>query len=607
VQPTESSEAPPTSRRSFTAAASREVVGVAVGFSVLAIAFSPRNAAALTALLCGGLWPVLLVGLRMSELRRPGRALTVALSLCTASVVLMLARSSLAADMRVSLVGALGQHAGALTWLVALLVLLAAVVTARPGDVGRTARAMALVGGVLAVAATLDRIGAFAVVRFSPEPSGFMENSGSLAQLLVVSACAAAAWMLAARTRAEKGAAAACLAACLCGLIVAQTSGAWVGLLVGISTGAVVLVLARSGRLRPAVMAGVLVGILMLSVIAISWMLADGVSPGIEQRLAVAANDRFTIWTSALGQIKQAPVLGSGAEQFSAWVNWDVEPGPQLSKTGTYDTHNLALYWLVSVGIVGALLAACAAGAMAARLFAAVVRRPQPAVVALVAGCVAWVGAVMFVWISPLALFAVALFAGQLSVGGEPDPGSRIRLRPAVPLVIALCGVVASGMIFAWGASAEYRWADMVDRGTVNPLLLRQLAVSTGDPSLAVEALESALEATGSDTQGAEQHIAALEPILARAASWHVDAAFGRFVIESMRAAPRSVTSWRGVEAGLAAGRSADPTSGLWDSAGALQAAGLGLDEYAQELSLRASEFILPAGAASALAEIEKQ
>lgn len=599
-------EAPSSTWHAVGESLSREAVAVALGFTLIAVAMAPRNSAALTALLCGGLWPAFIIGVRLRWLRRPGRAVLLMLAASAAAVGVLTVRSAFAAGSRVSLWGAVGQHSGALTWVVALLVLVASCYAFRPGDLGRSARSLAIAGAMLAVAALVQRTGFFAAVRFSAEPSGIMENSGSLGQMLSVTFFAAIAWALGSRQMTQKLAAWTCVAMVVAGLVVTHSIGAWVGVGVGGAVGIATFMLARYATLSARIATAVLVTIMIVSISGLVWMLSDGISPGLETRLAAASNDRFTIWTSAIGQVAQAPLLGSGAEQFSAWVNWGLDSQSGLNKTATYDPHNLALNWLVSAGLLGAVLALCAAGVILTLLFTALADRPVTPIAALVTAPIAWIVAVMFVWTSPLALFAVALIVGQVGSTADADPerGPLDRSDSVGISAVAAVGIAVVLVVFLWGAPAEYRWARSIDRGVSDPISLVRLATQTGDPSLAVAAFDAVLSAPTQDQQAVEGQLAVLMPVLQRASTWHVDSAFARFVFAMRGVVPKNESSWNRASAGLSAGRLADPGSGLWDSVGAIQATELGFDEQAKGYARNASVHALPADVAAALEPI---
>lgn len=569
-----------------------------MGLALTLIALSPRNAAALTALLAMAFWPAIVVALRWRQLQLPSGRSLIAIGLAALAVAIVAARSAFAFDPRVSLIGTIGQHAGSLTWLAAWSVLAVAAVSARPADLGRSARAIAVAGGVLALGGLLDRAGVFAALRFSLEPSGFMENSVSLAQVLVVATCAATAWFFGSRSTAQRLGAGVAAVLCLAGLLAADSAAAWVGLVVGTALASVVLVLAKRARLSPVLTALLLVSLLVVGTGVLVVALGDGVSPGIETRLATASNDRFTIWTSAVSQFQRAPLLGEGAEQFSAWVRWDLEQGPALVKTGTYDPHMLGLWWLLAGGIVGTIAALAAAAALAERILSLLTGRPSPSLAALLAGCIAWVVSALFAWTSPLALGLVALVAGVAVgvAGSKPDKvgdgvGERRWLRLSAAIVPAATGLAVAAALLLGGASYEYQWARRVDRGTSDPNALVAAAVATGDPSLASMAVT---ELFGTRQAGATQQAEQLRPILDGAARWHVDAAFSRFQLAAVTDGADDEAAWNEVESALRDGAEADPASGLWAAMGALQAQASGRTGDAETYAEMALDKPLP-------------
>jgi len=613
---------------------SREVWAIAVAVSVLGIAILPRNAAALTALLVAALWPLLVAVLRWRDVSLPPRRSLLAVGIAAIPVVFIAIRSALAYDPRVSLIGTVGQHAGSLLWLTALCALGAAALTVRPGDLGRMSRAFGVTGAVLAVAGVLDRLGAFASIRYSTEPSGFMENSVSLGQVLVVAAGCAAAWALGSRSMVQRTVAWITFGTVLGGLLIADSLGAWVGLGVGVVVALAAYGLARAGKLGPALVASVLVAVLALSTVWLVVMLSNGVQPGFEKTLADASNNRFRIWTSAVAQFRAMPVIGEGAEQFSAWVTWDVDPGPALRKTGTYDPHNLGLWWLLAGGIAGTLAAIAGAWALTERSLALLAARPAPPVAALFAGVAAWTVSALFAWVSPLALMMAAVVSGAL-VALAPDPqkspapaaeeagdaeataepaGEAVTPAPGrgriLVGVLASIGVVVVVGLFVAGASYEYVWARSVDLGQPDGGALVLAAVETGDPSLAsiaVDALFARVRTGGEGPQEVRILTKSIEPVLRRAAVWHVDAAFSLFSLETVDLGVKTDTDFGDVAAVLDSARKADPTTGFWDTIGALQAESMGFTEAAKVLREAALSHPLPPGAQSIIMEQSAQ
>lgn len=613
---------------------SREVWAIAVALSALAIAILPRNAAALTALLVAAVWPLLVAALRWRDISLPPRRSLIAMGIAAVPVAFIAIRSAFAYDPRVSLIGTVGQHAGSLLWLTALCALGTAALTVRPGDLGRMSRAFGVTGAVLAVAGVLDRLGAFASIRYSTEPSGLMENSVSLGQVLVVAAGCAAAWALGSRSMIQRTVAWITFGTVLGGLLIADSLGAWVGLGVGALVSLAAYGLARAGKLGPAIIASMLVAVLALSTVWLVVMLSNGVQPGFEKTLADASNNRFRIWTSAVAQFRAMPVVGEGAEQFSAWVTWDVDPGPALRKTGTYDPHNLGLWWLLAGGIVGTLAALAAAWALLERSLALLAARPALPVAALIAAVVGWTVSALFAWVSPLALMMAAVVSGML-VALVPQPQAATEpaaeedtetaetadatptAAPVAPAsapgrgrilagVIAAIGVFVVAGFFVSGASYEYVWARSVDIGQPDGGALVLAAVETGDPSLAsiaVDALFARVRTGGEGPQEVRTLTKSIEPVLRRAAVWHIDAAFSLFSLETVDIGTKKETNFTDVAAALDAGRKADPATGFWDTVGSLQADSMGFADAAKTLRAAALTFPLPPGAQQILME----
>lgn len=605
---------------------SREVWAVAVALSLLAIALLPRNAAALTALLVAAVWPLLVAVLRWRDVSLPPRRSLIALGIAAVPVAFITVRSALAYDPRVSLIGTVGQHAGSLLWLTALCALGVAALTVRPGDLGRTSRAFAVAGAVLAVAGVLDRLGAFASIRYSTEPSGFMENSVSLGQVLVVAAGCAVAWALGSRSMVQRATAWITCGTVLGGLLVADSLGAWAGLGVGALVALAAYGLARAGKLGPVLVASVLVALLALSTVWLVVMLSDGVQPGFEKTLADVSNNRFRIWTSAVAQFRAMPVVGEGAEQFSAWVTWDVDPGPALRKIGTYDPHNLGLWWLLAGGIVGTLAALAAAWALLERSLALLAARPAWSVAALIAAVVGWTVSALFAWVSPLALMMAAVVSGML-VALVPQPqrvtapaadgvddvaASSTSGAPALAPgrgrvmagVLAAAGILVAVGLFTAGVSYEYVWARSVDLGQPDGGALVLAAAKTEDPSLAsiaVDALFARVRTGGDGPMEVRTLTKSIEPVLRRAAVWHIDAAFSLFSLETVDIGAKQQTDFTDVAAALDAGRKADPATGFWDTIGALQAESMGFTDAAKTLRAAALTHPLPPGAQQVL------
>ena len=577
----------------------RYAVEILIALAVASLVFTPPFASAATGLLVLLLFGPLLLILRP---RGPGlgREGIITLAAVAGLGVFALLFSLLAVNPLMSFVGKQGQHVGSAMWLAAAAALASVLLTARPGDVGRISRAVAIAGAVFAATALLDAAGVVESFRFSPEPAGVMESSISLGQVLVVAAGCGAGWALAARSSAQRLTAVGVLIVIAAGLAVADARSAIVAVVVAAVLIVPGVLLSRwKSALAPYVSWGI-VGVLFGAMIVALVLFAPGLDSRA-QEFAEITNDRSVIWSSAFASAAEVPVLGKGPEQFSAWVNWDSEPGVSLSKTGTYDPHNIWVYWLVAGGAIGVAAAFAASGLVFGRLWKiASSKKYARSVLALIGGVVAWGVSVMFGWVSPVALLLVALVVGALV--GAQDLASETR-SPASKATNLLAGVfvlvvAVTALGFWWTPMlAEYEWASAAAEGSLDPVPLADTAQRSEDPGAAAAAVA---ELTGMAAQNPEQatelfEIAdQLEPILERNAVWHVDAALEGFYYRLARIALLDEGKWSDAVAYIEAGKKADPASGLWDYIATVSALQLGEDEAAQEHAEAALEYPLP-------------
>lgn len=576
----------------------RETVAVLLAVTVLAVAILPSNAAALTAWIACMLWGVGVAAIRFG---RPVAAASQATPILIAGglgVALAILSSITAINPRVSLLGSIGQHTGSLFWLAVFAVFLVLVYRSRAGDLGRTVRSVTIAGAVIGVSALFDATGILGAAAFSAEPSGVMENSLSLAQVLVVALACAVSWALA-RKGTERVVAVGSGVIVLTGLAIADSRAAWLGAIVGTAVVLGALLARRRSLLVPGIWSAVVVVLLLAGLVGGWWMLRDGVNTTFEQSIERVSTDRTTIWRSAYAQAEQAPLLGSGSEQFSAWVTWDSEPGVSLSKTGTYDPHNIYLWWLLAAGIPGLTVSLALTWFVLQRLFALMAEESHPvAVFPVIGGIVAWGTTLLLGWTSPLAALMVAALLAVLV--SKPAPAqSQVDRSDRWPFVLlaAMGALAVAGLVFLWSDFvAEYRWARAVDSGTATETLLLDLAASSNDPAFAALAgpSVSAQLMTGGPVPPAMERVA---QTLERDSAWHADAAFERVQVAFARAQGVGVDDemMAELEEALAAARRADPTSGLWDYIAAVQYATIGLSEESRSSAERALDSDLPA------------
>lgn len=584
-----------------------EPVSLALAATLLALAVSPKNGAALTGLLAICVFAAAL-GLLRGVTRDDGRMPLVFLVPGFALVV----SAVFAVNPVVSLAGVVTQRAGAVAWIAAGALGLVLALTARPGDAGRTARAAAVFCGLLGVAVVVEAIGLMSVARAPGPRAGLMENSLSAGQLLVVGLFCAFAWFSATRDVRQRTIAAASGIACLVGIVLVDSAGAWLGLAVGVAACVGTWLLARRDKLCPRGLSHVAGGLFAAASGAL-WLVFGLLGPsGIEQRLSEAANGRFEIWRTAAAAFERAPWIGAGPEQFSAYIAWDSVPGQTFEAVGTYDPHNLQLYLMAGGGLL-AIAAFTAFLVVAVRAMLAPLReRASWPIAALVGAVAGWLATVMLVWVSPLALGVVfALIAPFMGVAGRGPKVGRVGT------LVTIAAAVAAGVatyVFATGAPAEYRWTRAMDDSAITSDLALEIADGAHDPAYAIAATQRVLAETYSGQSSVPDALDRLEPVvetLSRDAVWQVDAAFVRYQIEALRLSAVEDGSWAPVAAALDAGRLSDPLTGLWDYNGAVQAENLGFDPEALEYATAALRYELPdevrAHLEARIAELEAQ
>lgn len=552
-----------------------------------------------------GLAALLLLGPLLVVLRAKGPfelsgSATIALASVVAVAAYAVAASLTAVNPLVSFIGKQGQHAGSMLWLGAASTFAAVLSRPRAGDAGRVARAVAVAGALLAASAVADVVGLLESFRFSPEPAGIMESSVSLGQVLVVASGAALAWALSAKARLQRLAALAVFTVIAGGLIASGARAAWVGLAVG---AAAVGLTALAGRRFPAAgrVAAVATGAALAIGVLVAWQLFAPSALGRASEFAEATNDRSVIWASAFAGSDQDLWTGAGPEQFSAWLSWDSDPGVSLDITSTYDPHNLAVYWLHAGGIVGLGLAVGAAVLVLARMWGVATRQAyRLGIIALIGGVYAWGASVMFTWVNAVALLLVAMIAGVL-LGARTGPSHADSGRPGATavLTVAFVVLVAVVSIAIWWTPlmGELEWLQATKAGPASSAEEVRIAQRSGYPSAAAIAVQALSREANAEPERAERLLRQAEPleeIIERDSVWHVDAALAGIEIETARVTLLERGGWQDMERYIAAGKRADPATGLWDYIGAVQAERLGEDGAMREHAREALAFPLP-------------
>jgi hypothetical protein len=283
-------------------------------------------------------------------------------------------------------------------------------------------------------------------------------------------------------------------------------------------------------------------------------------------------------------QIGQAPLVGSGPEQFSAWVAWSFD-GADIAFNGAYDPHNILLGVTLGGGVIAlALWLAASTDLLQLMLHGSGIGTRSSARAAVVAMPVVLGASALFAWLTPAAVLAVAALTGLLVGTDSPavaDPGSTGH-RPlgdtalAALLAVACCAVTIAGML----AFSPER-AFVANRTTLAGSAAADLFGRWPDPAYASRALATVLDA-GGDHASAQ----ALLGDNSSDATWHVDLAV-REILLAARTAQSDPGAWPGFVATVDRGVLADPASGLWPTLAAAQANTSGLpverDAYARQ------------------------
>lgn len=489
----------------------------------------------------------------------------VPLAALTALAAWMTLAAALAVEPRVSLFGIVAQHSGALLWVTGAALAWASASVAGPKGLRRLVAAVAVLGGVLGFGALLDAAGLLGSQgRFSVEPSGFLESSLSLGQVLVLALACAVAWLLLDRRTEIRIAAGACAVLAATGLVLARSRSAWIAVVVALAVSAIAH---RAGPRARRVLA------IALAVFALSWVAVlpaalDGrLGPGTASVLA-AGNERATIWRAAYAVAGQDLTLGRGPDRFSAWVAWDAPTADAIRSNAAYDPHDTVLSWLVAGGIPGLLLGVAAFALAFDALLRGPADRGGPAAAALVGGLVAWAVTLRFAWIAPPGAALAALLAGTLlGAAGRRDEAPAWPRRLSAVTAAVLAVVLAA---CAYPAFVELRWAVRDHTRTADAATLEADLAAWPDPDYARVAMEKRLAAgSDADIEAARATAAAVAPQLTA----HVDAALTSARVAQLYGIRTGVATREDFEAAIDAGKLADPASGLWDYVAALEAA----------------------------------
>jgi O-antigen ligase len=140
--------------------------------------------------------------------------------------------------------------------------------------------------------------------------------------------------------------------------------GAWLGFLVGCVL-ILWLLLFRWKKKKLVVLSVVIIvlGVFLFLVLNTGWLLLisgtnnELSNSQLAQARAVSNNERLELWRHTLPIITGRPLLGYGPETFltAFWSFYPIESNQHLQEIHPWDPHNLFLYHLTAVGILGTM------------------------------------------------------------------------------------------------------------------------------------------------------------------------------------------------------------------------------------------------------------
>lgn len=506
--------------------------------------------------------------------RALGRATATALATAAVLAVAIAARSTFADNPAVSLWGVVGQHNGAALWVLAALWLAAGAMLADARALRGVVGVVAAAGAVFSVM-TLVEV-ASGGVRGWGSAAGAFENSTSAGEFGAVAVVAAVAWALYARSSHARVAAIACAALSGAG-IVAAGSRVGVAAVAGAAVFALVAWLARTQRAEAALAIGTPVAAALATgalVAGSTGALGDGAVQAIS-RLGTA---RDAIWRSAAAQVPHSPLVGRGAEQFSAWAAWAFD-GRALAYNGTYDPHNLVLSVLLAGGAVALVLAAGALAALVWALLSATRGAPRSlaqATLAAMPACVVTAG--LFAWGAPAAVLAAAAIAGALLGASSRTGDASGPSRAGIRIAIAATLVPAVAIVVLGARALPVERSFHLTHASASPEALVAMYGRFPDPAYAVAALDRMTAVQGGLY---DKTIKALLAASAKDSRWDVNRALLGLSADPT-ILPTSTDEYRRLITRARDGMAADPASGLWYTVVAAEADRRGLGDDAR-------------------------
>jgi O-antigen ligase len=527
----------------------------------------------------------LVLGYRPHPSRR--QVIAVAVAAVPAAVTSIAALT--ATNPTVSFLGLAGQHSGALLWIACWAVFSAAILTATRRTLLWTLRVLAGLGAMFTLTAALHAAGAFGerpVWGFASAP---FENSNSLAAMLVLCLGCGAAWIAASRG-AQRAAAWAATVVTAVGLLPTRSSGAWFALLAGLAFLGLLQVARRFER--PALSAAIAwVAVVVLATGLLAAAAAGSLGEGPRRLTDTVGNMRGKIWRTSLAAIAEDPVTGRGPDQFTAWVTWTVD-GPRVTTQGALDPHNALLSMAVATGIPGALLLLGVGGWLLFTLLGRVSDTGSPRTLTLgVTALVAWAAALGFSWIAPLPAVSASLLAGALIAACPSGPVVRWNPRIALAVTAATGALVAAAAIPA--VIAETAWYTDLALGYPVAAKATRTYSRIPDPAYVIGGEQELIRRAVDEQDPAKasayaRQAQALSALAKRDRIWSVDLAFDAMTLSTARF---GIPGSGAYDQALAAGRRADPATGLWSFAASRHALAAGDSRTAAAYAKQALTF----------------
>lgn len=215
--------------------------------------------------------------------------------------------------------------------------------------------------------------------------------------------------------------------------------GAWLGFLVGCVL-LLWLLLFRWKKRKLVVLSVVIVtvGGLLFLVLNTGWLLpisganSELSNSQIAQARAVSNNERLELWRHTLPLITMRPLLGYGPETFLSafWAYYPIETNQHLQEIHPWDPHNLFLYHLTAVGILGTIALLWLLIRFYRRTIAALKRYADRNLQIMIAAVVGSLTAYLILTqFNPTAITSLALFWFVLALGAalaRDDPARMI-------------------------------------------------------------------------------------------------------------------------------------------------------------------------------------